>query len=176
MNGDLMIGDGLVVATRDVTDVAVRATSLIGTGTVNVKETETEGIVTVTTTDTAIAIGTETTRETVVDAGVKMRLRNQKIVLRGDVARRVRMRFPLLETVHAGVLRELLPGIVLVLVTNVPGILAIPETNSMTHPSTGGIVGDAAPAMKMTHTDASHLRLLQCMLSVICLIGPAVRS
>ena len=76
VNGDLMIGDGLVVATRDVTDVAVRATSLIGTGTVNVKEIETEGIVTVTTTDTAIAIGTGTTRETVVDAGVKMRVRN----------------------------------------------------------------------------------------------------
>ena len=176
MNGDLMIEDDLAVATRDVTDVAVRATSLIETGTVNVKETGTEGIVTVTTTDTVIVTGKETTRETVVDAGVKMRVRNQKIVPRGDVARRVRMRFPLLGTAHAGVLRELIPGIVLVLVTNVPGILAIPETNSMTHPSTGGTVGHAAPAMKMTHTDASHLRLLQRMLSIICPIGPAVRS
>ena len=98
------------------------------------------------------------------------------------MARRVRTRFLLLPlllllllgTAHAGVLRELIPGIVMVI--DVPGILAIPETNSMTHPSTGGTVGDAAPAMKMTHTDASHLHLLQRMLSVICLIGPAVRS
>ena len=98
------------------------------------------------------------------------------------MARRVRTRF-LLGTAHAGVLRELIPGIVLVI--DVPGILAIPETNSRTHPSTGGTVGDAAPAMKMTHTDASHLCLLlllllllrrRRMLSVICLIGPAVRS
>jgi hypothetical protein len=85
------------------------------------------------------------------------------------------MRF-LLETAHAGVLRELIPGIVMVI--DVPGIPAIPETNSRTHPNTGGTVGDAAPAMKMTHTDASHPRLLRRrrMLSVICLICPAIHS
>jgi hypothetical protein len=161
VNEDLTIGHDQVVATRGATDVAVRATDPIGTG--NEKETESEGTGTVTTTDTVTAIGIETMTETVVDAGVKMTATSQKNVPRRDVARRVRTKpllTPLLGTVHAGVLRGLIPEIVMVI--DVPGILAIPETNSMTRPGTGRIVGDAAMsaalAMKMTSL-ASQPRL-----------------
>jgi len=163
VNEDLTIGDGQVVATTDATDVAVRATGPIGTG--NEKKTESEGTATATatTTDTVTAIGIETMTETVVDAGVKMTVTSQKNVPRRDVARRVRTKpllTPLFGTAHAGVLRGLIPKIVMVI--DVPGILAIPETNSMTRPGTGRIVGDAAMsaalAMKMTNL-ASQPRL-----------------
>jgi hypothetical protein len=165
VNGGLMIGNGLVVATRGATDVAVRATGLTGTGTGtgNEKKTESEGIVTATTTDKAIAIKMETTRETVAVAGVKTTVTRQKNVPRRNVATKVRTRPPLSPLpvkVHAGVLREPIPAIVLVI--DVPGILVIPETNSMTRPSMGGIVGDAATsvalALKMTPLNASRPR------------------
>ncbi len=164
VNGGLMIGNGLVVATRGATDVAVRVTGLTGTGTGtgNEKKTESEGIVTATTTDKAIAIKMET-RETVADAGVKTTVTRQKNVPRRNVATKVRTRpplSPLLGKVHAGVLREPIPAIVLVI--DVPGILVIPETNWMTRPSTGGIVGDAATsvalAMKMTPLNVGQPR------------------
>ncbi len=71
VNGDLTTGDGLAVAMRGATDVVVLVTDLTGTETGNEKETGTEGTVTATTIDTAIAIGTETPREIVVDAGAK---------------------------------------------------------------------------------------------------------
>jgi hypothetical protein len=121
VNGGLMIGHGLVVATRGATDVAVRATGLTGTGTGNgngngnEKETKSEGIVTATTTDTAIAIEMETTSETVADAGVKTTVTRQKNVPRRNVATKVRTRpplSPLLGKVHAGALREPIPAIV----------------------------------------------------------------
>jgi hypothetical protein len=70
---------------------------------------------------------------------------------------------PLLGTAHAGALRELIPEIVMVI--DVPGILAIPEMNSTTCPDTGGIVGrhavtSAAPTMLKIPSRASrpHLR------------------
>jgi hypothetical protein len=181
VNGYLTIGDGLVVATTDATDVAVRATGLIGTGTGNEKKKENEGIGTGTTTDTVTAIGIETMRETVVDAGVKMIVTRQKNDSRGDVARRVRTKLlfsPLLGIVHAGVPRELIPEIVIVI--DVLGILATPETNSMTRPGTGEIVGDAATsvalALKTTSINPSHPRL-HCRTSlVVCVVVSAVRS
>jgi hypothetical protein len=161
VNEDLTIGDGQVVATRDATDVAVRATGPIGIGTGNEKKTESEGIGTATTTDTVTAIGIEIMTGTVVDAGVKMTVTSRKNVPRRDVARRVRtmpLLTPLLGTVHAGVLRGLIPKIVMVI--DVPGTLVMPETNSMTRPGSGRIVGDvamsAALAMKMTTLNPSQ--------------------
>jgi hypothetical protein len=161
VNEDLTIGDDPAVVTTDATDVAVRATGPTGTG--NEKKTESEGTGIATMTDTVTATGIETMTETVVDAGVKMTATSQKNEPRRDVARRVRtkpLRTPLFGTVHAGVLRGLIPEIVMVI--DVPGILAIPETNSMTRPGTGRIAGDAAMsaalAMKMTSL-ASQRRL-----------------
>jgi hypothetical protein len=162
---DPMIRDVLAAAMKGATDVAVRVTSLTGTGTGSEKKTKNEGTATASTTDTAIVIETEITTGTVVDAGVrKTATMHKKIVTRGDVARKVRMRRLLtlpLGTVHAGVLRELIPGIVMVI--DVPDILVIPETNSTTRPGTGGIVGDAAMsavlARKMTPLGASHPHL-----------------
>jgi hypothetical protein len=171
VNEVLMIGDALVVATRGATDVAVHGTGLIGTGTGNVKRTESEGIGTATTTDTVTAIGKETMRETVADAGAKMKVTRQKNVPGRDVARRVRTK-PLLNplllgTVHAGVLRGPIPEIVMVI--DVQSLPAIPETNSMTRPSTGGIVGDAemsaALVLRTTANDARHPRPQYCMSS-----------
>jgi hypothetical protein len=157
-NEDPMIGDGLAVAMRG-------ATNLIGTGTGNETETETEDTAIATTTGTAIAIEIETTRETVVDAGVKTTvMTQQRIATRGNVERRVQTRhlFSLfLGIVHAGALRGLIPGIIMVI--DVLGILVIPETNSMTRPGTEGIVGvaatSAALALKMIPLNASRLRL-----------------
>jgi hypothetical protein len=73
VNGDLMIGDALVVAMRGATDAAVRVTGLIGTRTEKgiEKERESEGTATAIMTDTVTAIEIESMRETVVDAGVK---------------------------------------------------------------------------------------------------------
>ncbi len=63
-----------------------------------------------------------------------------------------------LGTAHAGVLRELIPEIVMVI--DVPGILAIPEMNSTTRPDTGGIVGlavmSAAPVLRAIPFGVSH--------------------
>src|ERR1700733_13787400 len=78
---------------------------LTGTGTGNVKETGTEDTVIATMTNTAIAIGTETIRETVVDAGVKKTATmHQKIARKGNVARTARTShlFLFLGTFHAG--------------------------------------------------------------------------
>jgi len=164
VNGDQMTKDGLVVAMRGVTDAVVLVTDLTGTATGNVKETGTEDTAIETTTDTAIAIGTETTRETVVDAGVKKTATtHQKIARKGNVARIVQRShlFLILGTVHAGALRGLIPGIIIV--TDVLGILAIPETNSTTRPGTEGIVGvaatSAALAMMMILFDTNRPRL-----------------
>jgi hypothetical protein len=157
-NGDLTIGDGLAVAMRDATD-------LTGTETGNEKETETEGTAIATTTGTATAIETETMRETVVDAGVRKTVTTHKrIATRGNVARKVQTRllpFLFLGTVHAGALRGHIPKIIMVI--DVLGILAIPETNSTTHPGTEGIVGvavmSAVLALKKKPFGASHPRL-----------------
>jgi hypothetical protein len=158
-NGDPTIGGGLAVATRGGTD-------LTGTGTGNENEKETEGTAIATTTDTAIAIEIETMRETAVDAGVKKTVTTyQRIATRGSVARRVRTRRPLslfLGTAHAGALRGLVPGIILVI--DVLGSLEIPETNSTTRPGTEGIAGAAATsaaalAMKRIPFGASRPRL-----------------
>jgi hypothetical protein len=161
VNGDLMTGDGLAVAMRGATDVVVLVTDPTGTETGNEKETGTEGTVTVTTIDTAIAIGTETPREIVVGAGAKkMVTTHKKIATKGNVARTVQRShlFLLLGTVLAGALRELIPGIIMVI--DVLGILVIPETNSTTRPSTEGIVGvaatSAALALKTTLFDANR--------------------
>jgi hypothetical protein len=141
VNGDQTKKGGLAVVMRGATDAVVLATDLTGTGTGNVKETGTEDTAIATTTDTAIAIGTETTKETVVDAGVKKTVTTrQKIARKGNVARTVQTShlFLILGTVHAGALRGLILEIIIVI--DVLGILAIPETNSTTRPSTEGIV------------------------------------
>jgi hypothetical protein len=145
VNGDQMTKGGLVVAMRCATGEVVLVTDLTGTGTGNVKETGTEDTAIATTTDTVIVIGIETTRETVVDAGVKKTVTtHQKIARKGNVARTVQTShlILILGTVHAGALRGLIPGIIIVI--DVLGILAIPETNSTTRPGTEGIVGVAA--------------------------------
>jgi hypothetical protein len=157
-NGDPTIGDGQAVAMRGATD-------LTRTGTGNEKETETEGTAIATTTGTATAIEIETMRETVVDVGVRKTVTTHKrIATRGNVARKVQtmlLLFLFLGTVHAGALRGHIPGIIMVI--DVPGILAIPETNSTTHPGTEGIVGVAATsavlALKMRPFGASRPRL-----------------
>ena len=157
-NGDQTIGDGLAVAMRGVTD-------LTGTGIGNEKETETEGTAIVTTTGTATAIEIETMRETVVDAGArKTATTHKRIATRENVARKVQtilLLFLFFGTVHAGALRGHIPGIIMVI--DVLGILAIPETNSTTHLGTEGIVGVAAMsavlALKMKPFGASRPRL-----------------
>jgi hypothetical protein len=166
VNGDQMTKGGLAAAMRGATDAVVLVTDLTGTGTGNVKETGTEDTGIATTTDTAIVIGTETTRETVVDAGVKKTVTtqtHQKIARKGNVARTVQTShlFLFLGTAHAGALRGLIPGIIIVI--DVPGILAIPETNSTTRRGTEGIVGvaatSAALAMMMILLNANRPRL-----------------
>lgn len=153
---------------RGATDAVVLVTDLTGTGTgtENVKETGTEDTAIATMTDTAIAIGTETTTETVVGAGVMKtvtRQTHQKIARKGNVARTVQTShlFLFLGTAHAGALRGLIPGIIIVI--DVLGILAIPETNSTTRPGTEGIVGvaatNAALAMMMILLNANRPRL-----------------
>ena len=168
VNEVLTIGGGPVVATRGATDVAVLGTGLTGTGTGNVTRTESEGIGTATTTGTVTAIGKETMKETVADAGAKMTVTRQKNVPRRDVAKRVRTK-PLLNplllgTVHAGVLRGLIPEIVMVI--DVQSLLVIPETNSMTRPGTGGIVGDAETSatlvLRTTTKNEGQPRLQYC--------------
>ncbi|KAI0296160.1 hypothetical protein BC826DRAFT_968133 [Russula brevipes] len=133
---DPMIRGVLAAAMKGATDVAVRVTSLTGTETGSEKKTKSEDTATASTTGTATVIETEITTGTVVDAGVrKTATMHKKNVTRGSVARKVRMRRLLtiiLATVHAGVLRELIPGIVMVI--DVPDILVIPETNSTTRP------------------------------------------
>jgi hypothetical protein len=60
----------------------------------------------------------ETMTDPLVDAGVNMTVTSQKNEPRRDVARRVRTKAlltPLLRTVHAGVLRGLIPEIVMVI-------------------------------------------------------------
>ena len=145
VNGDPTTKGGLAVAMRGATDAVVLVTDLTGTGTGNVKETGTEDTAIATTTDTATAIGIETTRETVLDAGVKKTVTTyQKTARKGNVARTVQTShlILILGTVHAGALRGLFPGIIIVI--DVLGILAIPETNSTTRPGMEGIVGVAA--------------------------------
>jgi hypothetical protein len=166
VNGDPTTKGGLAVAMRGATDAVVLVTDLTGTGTGNgnVKETGTEDTAIATTTDTAIAIGTETMREIVVDAGVKKTVTTlQKIARKGNVARTVQTSHLILipGTVHAGALRGLIPGIILVI--DVLGILVIPETNSTTRPGSEGIVGvavtSATLAMMRTLFDANRPRL-----------------
>lgn len=163
-NGDPTTKGGLAVAMRDATDAVVLVTDPTGTGTGNAKETGTEDTAIATTTDTAIAIGIETTRETVVGAGVKKTVTTyQKTARKGNVARIVQTshHILILATVHAGALRGLLPGIIIVI--DVLGILAIPETNSTSLPGMEGIVGvaatSAALAMMMILFDANRPRL-----------------
>ena len=169
VSGDPTTKGGLAVAMRGATDAVVLVTDLTGTVTGNVKETGTEDIVIATTT---IAIGIETTRETVVDAGVKKTVTtHQKIATKGNGARTVQTSHLILirGTVHAGALRGLIPGIIIAI--DVLSILAIPETNSTSLPSTEGIVvvaaTSAAFAMMMIPFDANHLRLRYRMSSVI---------
>jgi hypothetical protein len=166
VNGDPKTKGGLAEAMRGATDVVVLVTDLTGTGTVNVKETGTEDTAIATTTDTATAIGTETTKETVVDAGVKKTVTtHRKIARKGNVARTVQtshlILILILATAHPGALRGLFPGIIIVI--DVLGILAIPETNSTTRPDTEEIVGvaatSAALAMMMSLSDANRPRL-----------------
>ena len=171
VNEDQRTKGGPAVAMRGATDAVVLVTDLTETGTGNVKETGSEDTAIATTTDTATAIGTETTRETVVDAGVKKTATmHQKIARKGNVARTVQTShlFLFLGIAHAGALRGLIPGIIIVI--DVPGILAIPETNSTTRLSSEGIVGvaatSAALAMMMNLFDASHPRLRCRTLSV----------
>jgi hypothetical protein len=165
VKGDQTTKGGPAVAMSGATDAVVLVTNLTGTETGNENETGTENTAIATTSDTAIAIGTETTRETVVDAGVKKMVTtqtHQKIAWKGNVARTVQTShlFLFLGTAHAGALRGLIPGIIIVI--DVLGILAIPETNSTTRPGTGGIVGvaatNAAPAMMMILLNANRPR------------------
>ena len=165
VNVDPTTKGGLAVAMRGATDAVVLVTDLTGTGTGNVKETGTEDTAIVITTDTAIAIGIETTRETVVDAGAKKTAKtHQKIARKGNVARTVQTShlILILGTVHAGALRGLIPGIIIM--TDVLGILVIPETNSTTRPGTEGIVGVAATSaafammMILLNANRPHLR------------------
>ena len=169
VNGDQTTKGGLAVAMRGATDAVVLVTDLTGTGTGNVKETGTEDTAIATTNDTAIATGIGTTRETVVDAGVKKTVTtHQKIARKGNAARTVQtshlflfLFLLFLGTVHAGALRGLIPGIIIVI--DVLGILAIPETNSTTRPGTEGIVGvaatSAALAMMMILFEVNRPRL-----------------
>jgi hypothetical protein len=180
VNGDPMTKGGLAVAMNGATDAVVLATDLTGTGTGNVKETGTEDTAIATTTDTAIAIGIETMRETVVDAGVKKTATtHQKIARKGNVARTVQTShlILILGTVHAGALRGLIPEIIIVI--DVLGILAIPETNSTTRPGTEGIVGvaatSAALALTMILFDANRPRLRCRTPSVLRSRVPMVR-
>ena len=161
MNEDPTTKGGLAVAMRGATDAVVLVTGLTGTGTGNVKETGTEDTAIVTTT---IAIGIETTREIVVDAGVKKTVTtHQKIATKGNGARTVQTSrlFLIRGTVHAGALRGLIPGIIKAI--DVLGILAIPEMNLTTRPSTEEIVvvaaTSAAFAMMMILFDANRPRL-----------------
>ena len=124
------------------TGAAARATSLAGIKKGNEIRIGNEGIATMnpdTVTVTEIGI----MKETVVGAGVKKtEMTSRRTVTRGSVAKTVQMKpllTPFLGTALAGVLRGLLPEIVMVI--DVPGILAIPEMNSTTCPDTGGIVG-----------------------------------
>jgi hypothetical protein len=155
VNGDMMTGEGRVVAATGATGAAVRVTDLIGTVTGNEIKTESEGIAT-TNLATVTVIEIEIMRETVVDVGVKKTVKiPPMIATKGDVARKVRTKLLLillLETVRTGVLRLIL------VVINAPGILAILETNSMILPDTERTAGRAAPVMKMTPNNASRLR------------------
>jgi hypothetical protein len=157
VNGDMMTGEGRVVAATGATSAAVRVTGLIGTVTGNEIKTGSEGIATTNLdTVTVIEIEIEIMRETVVDVGVKKTVTiPPMIVTKGDVARKVRTKLLLillLETVRAGALRLIL------VVINAPGILAILETNSMIHPNMGGTAGRVAPVTKMIPNSPSHLR------------------
>ena len=133
--------EGQVVAETGATGAAARATSLAGIKKGNGIRIGSEGIVTMnpdTVTVTEIGI----MKETVVGVGVKTEMTSRRTVTRGSVAKTVQMKpllTPFLGTALAGVLRGLLPEIVMVI--DVPGILAIPEMNSTTCPDTGGIVG-----------------------------------
>jgi hypothetical protein len=157
VNGDMMTGEGRVVATTGATGAAVRVTGLIETATGNEIKTGSEGIATTNLdTVTVIEIEIEITRETVVDVGVKKTVTiPPMIATRGDVARKVRTKLlliTLLETVRAGALMLIL------VVINAPGILAILETNPMIHPDTGGTARRVAPDMKMVPNSPSRLR------------------
>lgn len=165
VNGDPTTKGGLAVAMRGATDAVVLVTGLTGTGTGNVRETGTEDTAIATTTDTAIAIGIETTRETVDDAGVKKTATTyRKTARKGNVARTVQTShlILILGTAHAGALRGLFPGILIVI--DILGILAILETNSTTRPGMERIAGvaamNAALAMMMILFDANRPRLL----------------
>ena len=146
-NEDPTTGDVPAVVMRGARGAAVRVTGLIEIGKGNERKTENEDTATATMTDTATEIEIKTMIEIVVDVGVKKTaMRHRKLVTRGAVARKVwRMPpltpHPLLGTARAGVPRELIPGIVMV--TDVPGILVILETNTTTHPGTRRIVGGA---------------------------------
>ena len=164
--GGLTTREGRVVVVTGATGAAARATSLAGIKKGNEIKIGSEGIATMnpdTVTVTEIGI----MKETVAGAGVKKtEMTSRRTVTRGSVARRVQMKpllTPLLGTAHAGVPRELIPEIVMVI--DVPGILAIPEMNSTTCPDTGGIVGrhgvtTAAPLLLRIPIGASrpHLR------------------
>ena len=149
-----MTGEGRVVVVTGATGAAARVTSLVGIKKGNEIRIGNEGIATmnpdmVTVTEIGIM------KETVVGAGVRRtEMTCRKTVSRGSVARKARMMpllTPLFGTALAGVPRELIPEIVMVI--DVPGILAIPEMNSTTCPDTGGIVGHAV-------TTAAPIRLM----------------
>ncbi len=133
---DLTTGEGRVVVVTGATGAAARATSLAGIKRGNEIKIGSEGTVTMnpdTVTVTEIGI----MKETVVGAGVKKtEMRPWRTVTRGSVARKVQMMpllTPLLGIAHTGVMIELIQLIPeIVMVIDVPGILAIPEMNSTT--------------------------------------------
>ena len=139
------IGEGQVVAVTGAIGAAARATSPAGIKKGSEIRIGNEGIATMNP-DTVTVTEIEIMKETVVGAGVKKtEMTSRRTVTRGSVARKVQMKLlltPLLGTAHAGAPRELIPEIVMVI--DVPGILAIPEMNSTTCPDTGGIVGHHA--------------------------------
>lgn len=163
--GGPTIGEGRVVAVTGATGAAARATSPARIKKGNEIRIGNEGIATMNP-DTVTATEIGIMKETVVGAGVKKtEMTSRRTVSRGSVARKVQMTLlltPLLGTAHAGALRDLIPEIVMVI--DVPGILAIPEMNSTTCPDTGGIVGrhavtSVAPMLKIPFSASRpHLR------------------
>jgi hypothetical protein len=157
--------EGQVVVVTGATGAAARATNLAGIKKGNEIRIGNEGIATMNP-DTVTVTEIEIMKENVVGAGVKKtEMTSRRTVTRGSAKKvqRKPLLTPLLGTAHAGALRDLIPEIVMVI--DVPGILAIPEMNSTTCPDTGGIVGrhavtSAAPTKLKIPSRASrpHLR------------------